>query len=79
MFGDGESFRDFYLHQSQGQFLAKGGVSDWVKVPYNEARYGSNSIPEQRRLLELHQGLGQRLVRRAVKAGQVTGRDQDVR
>jgi len=44
MFGDGESFRDFYLHQSQGQFLAKGAVSDWVKVPYNEARYGSNHI-----------------------------------
>ncbi len=46
MFGDGESFKDFYLHQSNGKFLAKGGVSDWVTVPYNEARYGSNSIPE---------------------------------
>ena len=46
MFGDGESFRDFYLHQSNGQFLAKGEVSDWVKVPYNEARYGSNSVPQ---------------------------------
>ncbi len=47
MFGDGESFKDFYLHQSNGKFLAKGGVSDWVQVPYNEARYGSNSIPQQ--------------------------------
>jgi M6 family metalloprotease-like protein len=47
MFGDGESFKDFYLNQSNGKFLAKGGVSNWVKVPYNEARYGSNSIPEQ--------------------------------
>ncbi len=46
MFGDGESFRDFYLKQSNGRFLAKGDVSDWVKVPDNEARYGSNSIPE---------------------------------
>jgi M6 family metalloprotease-like protein len=46
MFGEGESFRDFYLHQSNGKFLAKGGVSDWVTVPYNEARYGSNDIPE---------------------------------
>lgn len=46
MFGDGESFQDFYLHQSNGRFLAKGKVSDWVKVPYNEARYGSNSIPQ---------------------------------
>ena len=40
MFGEGESFRDFYLKQSNGRFLAKGDVSDWVKVPYNEARYG---------------------------------------
>lgn len=46
MFGDGESFKDFYLHQSKGEFLARGGVSNWVKVPYNEARYGSNDIPE---------------------------------
>ena len=37
MFGEGESFRDFYLKQSNGRFLAKGDVSDWVKVPYNEA------------------------------------------
>jgi M6 family metalloprotease-like protein len=47
MFGDGESFKDFYLEQSRGRFLATGGVSNWVKVPYNEARYGSNSISEQ--------------------------------
>ena len=44
MFGDGESFKDFYLKQSNGRFLAKGDVSDWVKVPYNEARYGSNDF-----------------------------------
>ncbi|EAP99397.1 putative secreted protease [Janibacter sp. HTCC2649] len=42
MFGEGESFKDFYLKQSNGRFLAKGDVSDWVKVPYNEARYGHN-------------------------------------
>ncbi len=41
MFGAGDSFRDFYLKQSNGRFLAKGDVSDWVTVPYNEARYGS--------------------------------------
>lgn len=44
MFGSGESFRDFYLKQSNGRFLAKGDVSDWVTVPYNEARYGSNTV-----------------------------------
>ncbi|EWT01699.1 protease [Intrasporangium oryzae NRRL B-24470] len=42
MFGDGESFKDFYRKQSNGRFLAKGDVSDWVTVPYNEARYGHN-------------------------------------
>ncbi|WP_344113594.1 immune inhibitor A domain-containing protein [Terrabacter aerolatus] len=46
MFGDGESFKDFYQKQSNGRFLAKGDVSDWVKVPYNEARYGSNTVPQ---------------------------------
>jgi immune inhibitor A len=44
MFGNGESFRDFYQKQSNGRFLAKGDVSDWVTVPYNEARYGHNPV-----------------------------------
>jgi immune inhibitor A len=44
MFGEGESMRDFYLKQSNGKFLAKGDVSDWVKVPFNEARYGHNPV-----------------------------------
>lgn len=46
MFGSGESFKDFYTKLSNGRFLAKGDVSNWVKVPYNEARYGSNEIAE---------------------------------
>jgi immune inhibitor A len=46
MFGDGESFKDFYTKLSNGRFLAKGDVTDWVQVPYNEARYGSNEISE---------------------------------
>jgi immune inhibitor A len=46
MFGPGESFRDFYLKQSNGRFLAKGDVSDWVTVPYNAASYGSNAITD---------------------------------
>ncbi|MEO7268879.1 MAG: immune inhibitor A domain-containing protein [Knoellia sp.] len=46
MFGEGESFKDFYLKQSNGRFLAKGDVSDWVKVPYNAATYGSNKISD---------------------------------
>ena len=42
MFGEGESFKDFYSKLSNGRFKAAGDVSDWVKLPYNEAAYGSN-------------------------------------
>lgn len=44
MFGEGESFKDFYEKQSQGRFTVTGDVSDWVKLPYNEARYGHNPV-----------------------------------
>ncbi len=44
MFGEKESMRDFYLKQSNGRFFVKGDVSEWVKVPYNEARYGHNPV-----------------------------------
>ncbi|MDF2145923.1 immune inhibitor A domain-containing protein [Knoellia sp. p5-6-4] len=43
MFGEGESFRDFYLKQSNGRFLAKGDVSDWVQVKGEAATYGDNA------------------------------------
>ena len=46
MFGSGESFKDFYLKQSGGRFVAKGDVSNWVSVPFNEARYGSNTVAQ---------------------------------
>lgn len=46
MFGATDSFRDFYLKQSNGRFVANGDVSDWVKLPYNEARYGSNKVTQ---------------------------------
>jgi immune inhibitor A len=42
MFGDGESFKDFYQKQSNGRFLAKGDVSDWVQVKGEAATYGDN-------------------------------------
>ena len=44
MFGSGESFKDFYAKQSNGRFEASGDVSDWVTVPFNEARYGHNPV-----------------------------------
>ncbi|MFB8773063.1 immune inhibitor A domain-containing protein [Streptomyces broussonetiae] len=42
-FGDGVgSMKTYYEKQSSGRYSIDGEVSDWVKVPYNEARYGSN-------------------------------------
>ncbi|MET8977926.1 immune inhibitor A domain-containing protein [Streptomyces sp. NPDC004539] len=41
--GDGvESVKKYYEKQSSGRYSIEGEVSDWVKVPYNEARYGTN-------------------------------------
>ncbi|MCT2591249.1 immune inhibitor A [Streptomyces sp. N2-109] len=42
-FGDTEdSLKNYYEKQSSGRYSVDGTVSDWVKVDYNEARYGSN-------------------------------------
>ncbi|MET7284293.1 immune inhibitor A domain-containing protein [Streptomyces sp. NPDC005573] len=45
-FGTGkntESLKKYYETQSSGRYSVDGEVSDWVKVPYNEARYGNNA------------------------------------
>ncbi|WP_262851423.1 immune inhibitor A [Mumia quercus] len=42
-FGTGkgvESVKTYYEAQSSGRYTIDGTVSDWVKVPYNQARYG---------------------------------------
>ncbi|MCE7005917.1 immune inhibitor A [Kibdelosporangium philippinense] len=48
-FGQGpgvESLKTFYEKQSSGRYSVDGMVTDWVKVDYNEARYGrSNGFP----------------------------------
>jgi immune inhibitor A len=36
------SMRRFYIEQSSNRYAVNGDVTDWVRVPYNEARYGSN-------------------------------------
>jgi immune inhibitor A len=42
-FGEGfSSMKTYYEKQSSGRYSIEGEVQDWVKVPYNEARYGSN-------------------------------------
>ncbi|MFI7287255.1 immune inhibitor A domain-containing protein [Streptomyces anulatus] len=44
-FGEGkgvDSLKTYYEKTSSGRYSVEGEVSDWVKVPYNEARYGSN-------------------------------------
>jgi immune inhibitor A len=45
-FGTGkktESVKKYYEKQSSGRYSVEGEVTDWVKVPYNEARYGNNA------------------------------------
>ncbi|MDR7279597.1 immune inhibitor A [Catenuloplanes atrovinosus] len=37
---------NFYYKQSGGRYTVGGDVSEWVTVPYNEARYGSNAVPQ---------------------------------
>jgi immune inhibitor A len=48
-FGDGqgvESLKTYYEKQSSGRYSVSGTVTDWVKVQFNEARYGrSNGFP----------------------------------
>lgn len=39
-FGDGESVKTYYEGQSAGRYSVEGTVTDWVKLKYNEARYG---------------------------------------
>ncbi|HUQ60972.1 immune inhibitor A domain-containing protein, partial [Lentzea sp.] len=43
---DANSVANFYDKQSSGRYTVDGTVTDWVKVRYNEARYGrSNGYP----------------------------------
>jgi immune inhibitor A len=36
------SMRNFYIEQSSNRYTVNGEVTNWVQVPYNEARYGGN-------------------------------------
>jgi immune inhibitor A len=36
------SMRNFYIEQSSNRYTVNGTVEDWVQVPFNEARYGTN-------------------------------------
>ncbi|WP_432016827.1 immune inhibitor A domain-containing protein [Streptomyces hydrogenans] len=38
----GDSLKTYYEKQSSGRYSVDGTVTDWVKVPWNEARYGSD-------------------------------------
>ena len=45
-FGPGESLKNYYEAQSSGRYSVSGTVTDWVKVNFNEARYGrSDGFP----------------------------------
>ena len=36
------SMRNFYKEQSSNRYTVNGEVTNWVQVPFNEARYGTN-------------------------------------
>jgi immune inhibitor A len=36
------SMRNFYIEQSSNRYTVNGEVTDWVQVPFNEARYGTD-------------------------------------
>ncbi|MEU9719145.1 immune inhibitor A domain-containing protein [Streptomyces sp. NPDC047976] len=40
------SMRAYYNLQSSGRYDIDGKVTDWVKLPYNEARYGTDQCTE---------------------------------
>jgi len=45
-FGEGESVKNYFETQSSGRYSVTGKVTDWVRVRYNQARYGrSNGDP----------------------------------
>ena len=47
-FGTGsgvQSLKTYYQRQSSGRYSVDGMVTDWVKVKYNEARYGRSDDP----------------------------------
>ena len=41
--GQTESVKQYFSKQSSGRYSIDGTVTDWVKVKYNEARYGRSS------------------------------------
>ena len=43
---------DYYEKQSSGRYTINGDVVEWVKVPYNEARYGQNTSCGSQRVLD---------------------------
>ena len=38
------SMRNFYIELSSNRYTVDGDVTDWVPVPFNEARYGTNLL-----------------------------------
>ena len=54
-----ESLKQYYEAQSSGRYTVDGEVTDWVKVKYNEARYGRPTATRRsRRHLPEHLGAG---------------------
>jgi immune inhibitor A len=65
----GESFADFYTHQSSGNYTVAGDVSDWVKVPGNASTYGDNTVEDFGGAWQFIQDSGNAWYNAAVAAG----------
>ena len=57
--------RNFYIEQSSNRYTVNGDVTDWVKVPFNEANYGSQLLRRHR--VRAHLAVRARLSQRLVQ------------
>ena len=70
-----ESLKSYYERQSSGRYSVDGTVTDWVKVRYNEARYGrSNGYPCAGNVCEQHRGPDPRRHRHVGRDQKAAGR-----
>ena len=77
-----ESLKTYYEKQSSGRYSVDGEVTDWVKVRYNEARYGrSNGYPVRGNVcgnsVAPHRRRGEPVGRRPEGRGATDAADQD--
>ncbi len=82
--------KEYYEHQSSGRYSIDGDVTEWVKVPFNQARYGrdfcgspivclTTCASTKALLRDAHGHLGRGPARRGHDDGRDPGLPEDVR